>query len=171
MRRSGKAIGRSEVTERLDTHREDAKEKADQLEEPVTDSETERNVRDAVELSGTDEGAEQFEQHMEQAQEASQSEFDEESQDLEEVHEQIQEYEGEMHERSDSAAADADRVEEGLGKLNRDAARGQLEGARDSLQSDIEFLNDYEQRAQEAREESQRLHEEQHRRIEAARGQ
>jgi len=170
MRRSSKAIGRSEATERLDKHQEDAKEKTDQIEETVSDSETERDVLESIELGGTDEGAEQVEQNIEQAQDASQSEFDEGGRELEEVHEQTQEYEGEMHERSDSAGTDADRVEDGLGKLNSDAAKAQIERARDSLQSDIEFLNDYEQRAQEAREESQRLHEEQQRRVNAARG-
>jgi uncharacterized phage infection (PIP) family protein YhgE len=170
MKRSGKAIGRSEVTERLDKHQEDAKEKADQIEETVFDSETERDVLESMELGGTEEGSEQVEQNIEQAQDASRSEFDEGSQELEEVHEQTQEYEGEMHERSDSAGEDAERVEDGLGKLNSDAAKGQLKGARDALQSDIKFLNDYEQRAQEARQESQQLHEEQQRRIDAAGG-
>jgi len=170
MRRSGRAIGRSEATERLDKHQEDAKEKAEQIEETVCDSETERDVLESVELGGTEEGAEQVEQNIEQAQDASQSEFDEGSGELEEVHDQTQEYEGEMHERSDSAGADADKVEDGLGRLNSDSPKAQLEQARDSIQNDIEFLNDHEQRAQEAREESQRMHEEQQRRISAARG-
>ena len=169
MRRRSGAISRSEVSDTLERHQEDAQEKTDQIEETVSDTETEREVLEGLELAGTEEAGEQVEMDIEQAQDASIGEFEGESHELEQIHVETQEFEGEMQERSDSSTADAEKVSDGISQLNRDSAKSQLEKSRDSLQEDIDFLDDYEQRAQEARQESQRVNEEQRGKINSAR--
>jgi len=170
MRRRQGAISRTEVSDTLEQHRDDAQEKTDQIEETVYDTETERQVLEGLELSGTAEGGEQVEMDIEQAQDASLSEFEAESGELEQIHAETQEFQEDMHERSDASSADVERVADGVNQLNRDSAKSQLERAKDSIQEDIDFLDDYERRGQEAREESERINEEQRSRIESARG-
>jgi hypothetical protein len=161
-------IGRSEVSERLDKHQDEAREKAEEAEENVEDVQTESQALVDLE-GGTEEAAEEAEQCVESAQDASGSEFDGDSQELQAIHDQIHEYEEQMHERSDIAAGDAVRVADAGRQLHRDAPRSGLEQAEQALERDAESLTEYEKRAQEVREQSEQHNEDQGRRIAAAR--
>ena len=108
---------------------------------------------------------------MEHAQEASEREFDQDSRELEAIHDQMHEYEDQMHERSDVAGDDVERISAASGQLHRDGPRSALEQAQNALREDMEFLNDHEQRAREAREESQQRNDDQGRRIAGVRRQ
>lgn len=165
----GKAtMRRSEVSERLDKHQAEAREKGDTVEENVEDVEIESQVLDELE-GGTEDAAEQVEECIERAQDASCGEFDKETSELEEIHDQIHEYEEQMHEQSDIAANNAEKVGDASGQLHRDAPRSALEQAQEALRQDMEFLSDHEQHAREAREESKQRNDDQSKRIAAAR--
>jgi len=159
---------RSEVSEQLDEHQDKAREKGDEAEENVEDVEIESQVTDELE-GGTEDALEEAQECIEQAREASESEFDEDSRNLEGIHDQINEFEDQMQERSDVAAADVERISSAGSQLHRDAPRSALEQAQETLQEDIEFLSVHDQRAREAREGSQQRNDDQARRIAAAR--
>ena len=57
MARRGDAPTRAEVTDTVDKHAVEMKEKADDIEDVVTDVETERQTLEQLELGGTSEAA------------------------------------------------------------------------------------------------------------------
>jgi hypothetical protein len=170
-RRRSDAPARCEVESTVEGHRTDMQEKADEIEETVLDVETEGKTLDEIELSGTAEGADEVEQNIESAQDVSVGEFEEESQELEDIHEQTEEYEGELHERADTTTEDAGKIAEASGQIHSDAPKSELDAARKSAEQDVEFLTGHEEAAQDARQESQQLQDDHRNRVDTARSQ
>lgn len=166
-RRKGDRRSRGEITEKLEKHRTDMREKGDQIGKSVSDVETERQTRDQLDLGGTSEAAEAIEQALDSTEDTSVKEFDAESQALEQVQGDAEGQEAELRERSDTATADLDKLTDAGGRLHSDSSNRELLKAKEEDERDIEFLKEQEARAREAREESKRLHEEHQRRISA----
>jgi len=156
----GDACSRTEVESTVEGHKEAMDEKGEEIEKTVCDVEVEKQTLDDLELGGTQEGADTVEQSIESAQDTSVGEFDEQSGELEQVHGEVEEYEGELNERSDTTSSDMDKISEASGQINSDAPKGEMDAARDAAQEDIDFLDGMEQSDQEARAESQNLHNE-----------
>lgn len=150
---------RGEVTEQVEKHQEDLREKADDVEETVADVGTVRQTLDALELAGTSEAGDAVEQSIEGAEGVSTNEFNQESQELDQIEGETEEHEEELGERSDTTSSDLGKISDASGRINSDAANGELVKAKEAAMRDIEFLGDQAKRAQEAREESRRLHE------------
>ena len=165
----GETCSRTEVESTVEGHKEVMDEKGEEIEKTVCDVEVERQTLDDLELGGTTEGADAVEQSIESAQETSVGEFEEQSGDLEQVHGEAEEYEGELHERSDASSSDMDKISEATGQINSDVPKAELDAARDAAQEDVDFLDEMEQNDQEARAESQRLHDEHEGRVNTAR--
>ena len=144
-------------------------EKADDVEETVEDTELERETLESLELDGTAEAAEEVEQAIEGAQSESIQEFDTESGQLEEVHSETEEHEEDLQERSDATSSDLGKISDASGKIHSDSASSELIEAKESDVRDIEFLDGEFEKSQDARKQSQRLHEEHQRRVNAAR--
>lgn len=151
---------RSEVTERVGKNHEDLREKGDEMEDSVSDIETVRETLDSLDLSGTAEAAEAVERAVEGAEDVSVSEFEEESSEVGEIQGETEEHESELQERSDTTSADLGKLSDASSRLHSDVANRELIEAKESAVRDVEFLGDQAKRAQEAREESQRLREE-----------
>jgi hypothetical protein len=165
MARRADNITRGEVAARVEQHQKDMAEKAEQIEKAVSDVETERGTLEALEVSGTSEAAEVVERAIQDAEKASQQEFDGHSSGLEHTHEVSAEHEHEFQERSDSTVSDVRKIETAGEKVHGEAARNELAEAKESAQQDIEFLNEHLQRLQDARNESDHLHQEHEARI------
>jgi len=153
----GDTCSRTEVESSVEGHKDTMEEKGEEIEKTVCDVEVEGQTLDELE-GGTAEGADAVDQHIESAQEASSGEFDEQSGELEQVHGEVEEYEGELHERSDITSSDRDKISEATGQINSDAPKGEMDAARDAAQEDVDFLDGMEQTDQEARTESQNVH-------------
>jgi len=165
----GDACSRTEVESTVEGHKDSMNEKGEEIEETVCDVEVERQTLDDLELGGTTEGADTVEQSIESAQETSVGEFEGQSGELEQVHGEAEEYEGELHERSDTTSSDMDKISEATGQIHSDGPKSELDAARDAAQEDIDFLDEMEQNDQEARTESQSLHEDHKGRVDSAR--
>ncbi|MCY2928059.1 MAG: hypothetical protein NTV86_00920 [Planctomycetota bacterium] len=159
-RKHSDAPARNEVTTRVQEHETDMETKAEDIEETVTDVETERETLDGLELAGTAEGAEGVEQSIEAAGDVSAGEFDSESTELKHIQDESQEQEDDLHERSDTTSSDLGRISDASGKIHSDSANTELVAAKEAAVRDIEFLDDTAKQAQAAREQSQRRHEE-----------
>jgi hypothetical protein len=166
-RRKSDRRSRGEITERIEKHQTDMREKGDQIGKSVSDVELERQTRDQLDLGGTSEAAEAIERALDSAEDTSVKEFDAESQALDQVHGDAEGHETELRERSDAANTDLDKLSDAGGRLHGDSSNRELLKAQEEDERDIEFLKEQEARAREAREESKRLHEEHQRRISA----
>ena len=168
-RRRSDAPTRGEITEKVEKHEADMEEKAEDVEETVEDTELEHETLEGLELDGTAEAAEEVEQAIEGAQDVSTQEFDAESGELEEVHSETEEHEEDLQERSATTSSDLGKISDASGKIHSDSANSELIEAKESAVRDIEFLDDQAKQSQDARDQSQRLHEEHQRRVNTAR--
>jgi len=169
-KRRADAPSRSDVAKTVDDRKTEFDEKTDALERHADDAETERETLESLDLTGTSDAAEAVEQAVDAAQEASVREFEEDGDALEQVQDEGEEFERELHERSDANASDMDKIVDAGNRLHSDDAKSELEKARMETQRDIELLDEQEREAQESRKESERLHDEQRARIQAAGG-
>lgn len=160
---------RSEVTDTIDNHRSEMDDQAEVIEERVEDLEIEHQTLAELEGGGTSEGVDAAEACIEQARETSGGEFDDESDVLSERQAETQEYGEELDDRSEVASADRERITTGRDQVHSDAAGNDLAAAEAAAQEDIEFLEESESIALEAREESERLHDEHMNRATSAR--
>lgn len=160
MARRGDAPKQSEITEKVEKHENDMHEKTEDVEKTVEDVETVRQTLEELDFGGTAEGGEAVEQSIEGAENVSVGEFDSESSALEELEHESEEHEGELQERNDTTTADLGKISDASGRIHSDAANSELIAAKESALRDIEFLSDQAQRAQEAREETQHIHDE-----------
>ena len=119
-----------------------------------------RQTLEELDFGGTAEGCEGIEQAIDGAEDVSVDEFDSESNELEEIANESEEHEGELHERNDTTTTDLGKISDASGRIHSDTANTELIAAKESALRDIEFLSDQAKRAQEAREETQRIHDE-----------
>ena len=169
MGKAERGRSRTEITDQVEQRRSEMQEKADEIDEVVSDSELERETLESLSFEGTYEGATDIRQNIEQAQEVSSGEFDQESGDLEQIQNESEQTETDLEQQADNTGEDQDRIEDARHQLRSESAGGQLEQASDAAREDIEFLKEQEQRALQARQESERLNQEQQRRIENSR--
>lgn len=160
MPRRSDTPSRSEVTEKVDRHRDELREKSDEMEDTVSDIETVRETLESLDLGGSAEAADSIEQSVEGAEDVSVGEFEEEATELDRTQGETEEHESELGERSDVTSRDLGKLSDASGRLHSDAADRELIAAKESALMDIEFLSDHARRAQDAREESQRLEDE-----------
>jgi len=165
MAKRGDAVSRSEVTERVARHREGMEGIGKELEQIVADIETIRKTLEELDQGGTSDAAEEVERAIEGAEDVTVGEFSQESGQLEEVQKDSEEHEAELKERSDSASADLGRISEASGRITRDVTNNAFIPAKEAALLDIDFFAEQGKRAQEAREECRRLHEDHERRV------
>jgi len=165
MRRKSDAPTRGEITEKIDTQKTDMSEKAEELDTIATDTETVRETLESLDFEGTSEGADEVESAIEQAEDVTVEIFDTEDENLEEIQSDSEEYEGELQERTDSSESDLDKISDAAGNIETQETVGELDNAEASVSSDIEFLNEQDETAREAREENERLQQEHRSRV------
>ena len=159
-----------DVTKKVNRRGTEMDDKGEKVERSADDVQTERRTRERLDLGGTSDAAEAIEQAIEAAEDVSVEQFDSESDELQEIHTESEEHEDELQERADTTSSDLGKISDASAEIHSDTANAQLVDAKGAAMRDIEFLDQEMQRAQEAREESQRFQEEQARRIGSAGG-
>jgi len=161
MARRGDAPTQSEVTRRIEGHENDLREKGDEMEDTVSDVKTVRTTLESLDLSGTAEGSDAVEQAIEGAEDVSVDEFEQESTELEHIQGETEESETEFRERSETTSQDLGEISKASAEIHSEATDGKLVEAKEAALRDIEFLDEQNRRAREAKDESKRVHAEQ----------
>ena len=156
MKRRSDTPRRSEITEKVDKHHEDMNEKGEEIEKDVEDVKTVRETLDSIE-GGTQEGLDAESQAIEAAEDTGIGEFDEDRSELEDVHNESEEHESEINDRGDTVSSDLGKISDASGRINNDAVSSELIDAKSEAIRDKEFLDEQEDRAKDAREDSRRL--------------
>ena len=156
---------RGEVSERVEKNKEQMDEKVNDLDLIATDAETVRGTLDSLALNGTSEGSDSVESAIEEAENVTVEKFDEEDEALQEVQSDMEDFEGELQERTDSSESDSEKVSEGIGQITTEETKGELEQAKSDICDDIEFLKEQDESAREAREENTQLQQEYRNRV------
>jgi len=169
MRKRGDTPSRSEITEKVETAKTDMSEKIGELDIIATDKETVTETLENLDFEGTAEGTDDIESAVEQAEYVTIEIFDEQDENLEEIQSDTEEYEGELEERSDASESDRERITDAASKIETTDTVNELEKAREAVSNDIEFLNEQDETAKEAREENERLQQEHRARVQGGR--
>ena len=165
MRKKTDTPTRGEVTERIDRNKNEMEEKVEQMDTIATDKETVAETLENLDLSGTSEGSEAVEEAIEQAEEVTVEAFEQTDGNLEEVQSETEDHENELQQRSDSSQMDLGKISDASGRIETKDTVNELVNAKEGVLRDIEFIDDQEQRAKDARDESERLQQEHRARI------
>jgi len=169
MRKRSNTPTRGEVTEKVEKNNDQMEEKVEELDTIATDTETVRETLENLDFSGTAEGTDAVEAAIENAEDTSVEIFEGEDENLEEIQADAEEYEGELHERSDLSESDFDKASEATDQIAMESTKAELERARSEIRDDIDFLNEQNETAQEIREENEQLQQEHRARVQSER--
>ena len=171
MRRRGTDTpSESQVIETIDQNQRESDDQFEELGKDTQDAETTRQTVDDLDLTATLETAEAVEQELQSAQDTIEQQFNEDGEKLDQVQDESQEYEGELHERGDGVDSDLAKVSDASDQLHNDAARNEYVQVKETLIRGKEFMDDQERRARDAREDSERKQQVMKDRLRAAQG-
>ena len=156
---------RSEVTEKVEKNKDEMEEKVEELDTIATDTETVRETLDALDFEGTADAASEVEDAIEQAEDVTIEKFDDEDEVLEEVQDETEDHENELQERSDSSQMDLGKISDASGRIETDDTVNELINAKEGVLKDIDFIDEHQQIANDARDESERLQQEHRSRV------
>jgi len=162
-------FSRQTVEQGIEKDKEQTKELAQENENHVHDLETERRTLDSLE-GGTNEGLEECIDRIKEAQDISAKEFQDGTDQVHEAHEEIDEHQNEITEGKERADTDVDNIQEAQSAMDSENASGSLEAAMESVQRDIEFLEQCDEQEELIEQESMKLHEEHQNRADTAMG-
>ena len=160
---------RTEVTERVEKNNNEMEEKVEELDTIATDTETVRETLEALDFEGTADAANEVENAIEQAEDVTIEKFDEEDEVLEEVQDETEDHENELQERSDSSQMDLGRISDASGRIETDDTVNELINAKEGVLRDIDFIDEHQQIANDARDESKSLQQEHRNRVHGGR--
>lgn len=169
MRRKGDVPSRGEVTEKIEKAAEDMRQKEGDLQKVVSDFETALRTLEGLDFDGTSEGADEVEQSMEGAIDATQGVFEQQDLQLEQIQEESQEYESGIEERQDSSQKDHEKISESRSAVETRETLNELDKAKEGVLQDVEFLKEQAKRALEYIKESERVQQELQNRIQSGR--
>ena len=145
---------RHEVIERVEGNKEDMEKKEVDLDKIASDVETVRHTLENLDLDGTSEGSEEVEQSIESAENVTEQEFDKEDEELEQIQEDNQEFDGELNDRRGSSESDLGKISDASSGIETTETVKELERAKEAALRDIEYLREQIDRARAAREKS-----------------
>ena len=151
--------GRGDITQTVEGHDQDYKEKTDALEHDAEDHRVECDAIEDMEGIGTEEGMEAVTGSLHEAKATSEQEFSDDGAALEQAQGEGEEFEGELNERTESNQADLQRIGDASQQVHSDSATTRIEQAESQTREDIEFLRGEEERSRQSRESAQHQHE------------
>ena len=160
---------RAKMESSIENDREETQEKKEENEKIVSDAELERQTIESLE-GGTEDGLNDCTENIKEAQDVSSSEFDQGTNELQEIHGHIEEHKGEIHEGVERANTDIGTIDSSISELNSDSAASELETAKESARRDIEIMEENEREEEGIEQESTKYNEEHQKRVEAAIG-
>ena len=158
----------TEIEETVTEQDEKMDEKVQELEVLTEDTETVAETLDSLEGS-TVEGSEQVESDIEAAEEVTVEAFENEDGNLEEFQNETEDYENQLDQHHDTAASDLGRISDASGKIETQETVDKLADAKTSVLEEMEFLENNNETAQEARSETEQAQNELQSRIHSAR--
>jgi len=158
-RGNGSGRSRGDITETVQKHDQEYKEKTEALERDAEDHRVESDTLEGVEAGGTIEGMEEVTASLQEAKETTEQEFADDGTALEQSQGEGEEFEGELHESAESNEADLQRIGDARQQVHSDSATSRIERAESETREDIEFLQGEEERSRQSRESSQQQHE------------
>jgi len=141
---------RHEITDQVETHDQNMTEKNEELDVIANDNEIVQETLGSLSGDGTTEGVEQVEQFIQAAGDATVEDFDGSESELEGLEQETEGTQSEIQEMEQTSESDKDKINGALERLQRDAARSGLDSAEESVQEDIDFLNEEDDRADKA---------------------
>ena len=160
MRKKTDAPTRNEVTERVGKNDDEMKEGGEQLNIITIDTETVRETLESLDFEGTVDATDEVEGAIEQAEEVTVEAFENTDEILEEAQSETEDHENELQERSDSGQMDLGKISDASGRIETKDTVNELVNAKEGVLKDIDFIDEHEQRAKDARDESERLQQE-----------
>ena len=91
--------------------------------------------------------------------------FNEEDEVLEEVQDETEAHENELQERSDSSQMDLGKISDASGRIETSETVTELINAKEGVLRDIDFIDDHQQIAKDARDEAESLQQEHRNRV------
>ena len=159
----------NEVEETVEDYDQQMSEKVEELEVLTEDTETVRDTRESLDLETTAEGAEEVEALVDEAEDDTVETFDEEDENLEDIQSEAEDYENELDERHETAEADHDKISDAEGRVETQQTSDDLANAEAAVQEEMDFLEDNNQKAVDAREENEQAQQDLQNRINSSR--
>ncbi len=145
----------NEVEETVEDYDQQMSEKVEELEVLTEDTETVRAAHEALDLETTVEGASEVEALVDEAEDHTVEAFDSDDENLDDIQSEAQDYENELDERHETAEADRDKISDAEGRIETQQTADDLANAEAAVQEEMDFLEDNNQKAVEARRENE----------------
>ena len=159
----------NEVEETVENNDQQMIEKFEEMEILTEDTETVRDVHEALDFATTAEGTEEVETLVEAAEDETIEIFDQEDDNLEDIQEEAQDYADEIDERHDSGESDLEKLSEASSELRTAETINGVADAKTSVLEEMDFLKDNNQKAEDAKAESEQAQQELENRINSGR--
>ena len=131
----------------------------EQLNVTTEDMDTVCDTLDGLSGDGSSEGVELATSAIERAQDVTAEAFDSQSEELDVVCSEAEEYQQDLQERSDSTQADLGKVSDAGGRIQTDEAANELGRAEEAFMEDMEFLDEQIERSKTAADDTRQVKE------------
>jgi hypothetical protein len=149
---------RGEVSETVNKHGEDLEKKTEELDVIASDTEVVRDTLASLEPgSGTQEGVDEVVQSINDAEDVTVEIFEEEDENLEQQQAESEEYQTDLEGREEASESDRNKITDASSRVETQATVDELANAEAAVSEDIDFLDEEIDKADEAREESEKL--------------
>jgi len=159
MRKRSDTPSRGEITETREGQEERMSEGKEKLNVTSEDMDTVCDTLDGLNGDGSSEGVELATSSIERAQDVTAEVFDQESEEVDEVCGEAEEYQQDLQERCDSTQADLGKISDASGRIQTDEAANELGRAEEACVEDMEFLDDQIERSRTAAEDTRQVKE------------
>jgi len=159
MRKKGDLPKMVDVIEEVDLNEKDMREKEDNLDKVASDVETVRQTLEKLDFGGTQDGSDQVEKAIEDAESVTIEVFDREESQLDQIQNDNQEFEGGLEDRRGSSESDLGKLSDSSARTETEETVNELLKAKESVLRDIDFLAEQIDRARVAREKSDAVQE------------
>lgn len=162
---------RKEFVEIIEKDRKDMESKEGNLDKIASDVETVRDTHGRLgDYVGTSETYVEVERHIKSAEDVTTEVFDKEDYELEQVHDENQEFEEEVKDRRRSSESDLGKISDSSARIETREAVNELSKAKEAILHDIDFLSEQIDRANETRNESNAIQEKLQARVHSRKG-
>jgi hypothetical protein len=145
----------NEIEETVEDHDHQMSEKLEEMEVLTEDTETVRDVHEALDLETTAEGVEEVESLVDAAEDETVEIFDQEDDNLEDIQDEAQDYADEIDERHESGESDLEKLSDASSEVRTTETINELANAKTSTLEEMDFLKDNNQKAEDAKAESE----------------
>lgn len=146
---------RQEISDKRDAHSETMREIREKLERDARDITTVRTLDEELILDGaTEEGTQEIKDSVDRAEGAAEGQFDEDDVQLEEAHQDTEDFRSDITERRDVSEENRERITDITDSLEIKEAIERIQEAKEGVLRELEFLEDIEKQALESLEES-----------------